>query len=135
MNCAHQGPLPHAVVIAAQAALQEKTTPHLIRDDEFTAVPNPLKSSLARLIEADPEDIILGNSTSYGLHVLRNGITWRSGDEILSVNGDFPATIYPWLGLQESGVRIRFLTPRGLALATDEVAQAITRSTRLLCVS
>jgi selenocysteine lyase/cysteine desulfurase len=134
-NCAHQGPLPQVAVAAAEQAIRQKVTPHLIRDEDFNVVPNALKSSLARLVGAVPEDIILGNSASYGLHVLRNGIAWRSNDEILLVNGEFPATIYPWLGLQESGVRVRFLTPRGLALAPDELAREVTRSTRLLCVS
>ncbi len=135
LNCAHQGPLPCVAVSAAQEAIRKKTDPHLIHDDDFTSVPNALKSSVALLTGGAPEDIILGNSASYGLHILRNGMDWRSGDEILLINGDFPATIYPWLGLQNDGVRVRFLTPHGLSLAADELAPEITPSTRLLCAS
>ncbi len=134
-NCAHQGPLPRVAVPAAQEALKRKTIPHLIRDEDFTALPNALKASLGNLIGAAAEDIILGNSASYGLHVLRNGIRWQAGDEVLLVHGDFPATVYPWLGLRESGVHVRLLMPRGPSLTADELRREITPSTRLFCVS
>ena len=134
-NCAHQGPLPKAAVSAAQSAITQKITPHLMGDDDFTAVPNGLKASLAQLIGANAEDIILGNSASYGLHVLRNGLRWSAGDEVLVIRGDFPATIYPWLGLQNDGVQVRLLTPRGPCLTADELERGIRPSTRLLCVS
>lgn len=134
-NCAHQGPLPRVAVLAAHEALKQKANPHLIKDDEFTILPNALKASLGNLIGAAAEDVILGNSTSYGLHVLRNGIHWQADDEVLLVHGDFPATIYPWLGLRDSGVHVRLLTPRGFSLTPDELKREITPSTRLLCVS
>lgn len=134
-NCAHQGPMPRSAVAAALRAVRERTCPYLIQDDDFISVPRLLKDSLAQLIGARAEDIILGNSASYGLHALRNGLTWRAGDEVLVVQGDFPATIYPWLGLKEFGVRVRLLTPRGSCLSTGELASETTSSTRVLCVS
>ena len=134
-NCAHQGPLPKVAVSAAQKALRQKANPYLIKDDEFVDLPRALKASIGRLVGANAEDIILGNSASYGLHVLRNGISWKTGDEILLVSGDFPATIYPWLTLQEKGVKVRLLKLRQLCLQADELRQEITPSTRLLCVS
>jgi cysteine desulfurase/selenocysteine lyase len=135
LNCAHQGPLPRVAVLAAREALKQKANPHLIADDDFTILPNALKASLGNLIGAAAEDIILGNSASYGLHVLRNGIRWQAGDEVLLVHGDFPATIYPWLGLRDFDVQVKLLTPRGPMLTPDELKREITPSTRLLCVS
>lgn len=134
-NCAHQGPLPLVAVEAAQEAIRQKTTPHLIRDEDFIVVPRELKASLARLINTEPNEVILGNSASYGLHVLRNGLSWKAGDEVLVEEGDFPATVYPWLGLEEQGVCVRRLRPRGNSLTSDEVAGAITPSTRVLAIS
>jgi cysteine desulfurase/selenocysteine lyase len=135
LNCAHEGPLPQTAVAAAQEAIRQKANPHLIRDADFLQVPKSLKGSLARMIGAIPEDIILGNSASYGLHVLRNGIQWRPGDEVLVVNGDFPATIYPWLGLQNGKVLVRLLTPSGPFLTVEELSCEVTPTTRLLCIS
>ena len=46
------------------------------------------------------DQVILGNSTSCGLHLLVQGIPWREGDEVLLVDGDFPrhrrALAAPW---------------------------------------
>jgi cysteine desulfurase/selenocysteine lyase len=135
LNCAHQGPLPRLAVSAAHEAVCRKTAPHLIRDEDFLVVPKMLKASLGRLIGAAQEDIILGNSASYGFHVLRNGIRWKVGDEVVVVNGDFPAGVYPWLGLQDDGVRVRFVTPRSTPLTAGDIADGITGSTRLVSVS
>jgi len=55
-NCAHQGPLPRAAVLAAHEALKQKANPHLIRDDDFTILPNALKASLGNLMGAAAED-------------------------------------------------------------------------------
>jgi cysteine desulfurase / selenocysteine lyase len=135
LNCAHEGPLPQTAAAAAREAIRQKVNPHLIRDADFLDAPKSLKASLARMIGANPGDVILGNSASYGLHVLRNGIQWRAGDEVLIVNGDFPATIHPWLGLQDDKVRVRLLEPSGLSLTVEELSREVTPATRLFCVS
>ena len=90
---------------------------------------------MARLIGASAEDIILGNSTSYGLHLLVNGIPWKAGEEVLLVEGDFPATTLPWLLLEKRGVTVRFVRPRGTGLEPDELAANLRSSTRLFCTN
>jgi cysteine desulfurase / selenocysteine lyase len=54
--------------------------------ERFSQVPQNLRRALGKLIEAPAEDIILGNSASYGLHLLANGIRWKTGGEILLYN-------------------------------------------------
>jgi selenocysteine lyase/cysteine desulfurase len=136
LNAAHQGPLPRAAAQAARAAIAQKTAPHRIPDDAFLEVPRRLRAALARLIDADPEDIILGNSASYGLDLLARGLSWREGDEVLFVHGEFPATIFPWRVLERHGVTLRFLhAAAGGAPEADEVAAALTPRTRVFCTS
>lgn len=135
LNCAHQGPLPRVAVEAAQQALALKIAPHRIADDAFRQVPLRLKSGLGRLIGAPADDIILGNSTSYGLHLLANGIPWQAGDEIVLVEGDFPANILPWLGLRKRGVVIRLIQPAAVNLQAEELQEHLTGATRLFCTS
>jgi selenocysteine lyase/cysteine desulfurase len=135
LNCAHQGPLPRVAVKEVQEAILWKTALHHLNDEAFVEVPKRLKSALGRLIGAPSEEIILGNSASYGLHLLANGIRWRAGDEVLLIKGDFPADILPWLALEEIGVRVRLIEPRDHVLQADELESHITKSTRLLCVT
>jgi selenocysteine lyase/cysteine desulfurase len=135
VNTAHQGPLPRAAADAARLAVEEKLDPRRIAEEAFFDVPRTLRATLGRLVGAGPEEIVLGNSTSYGLDLLAHGLPLRAGDEILLVEGDFPASIYPWLPLQRRGVRLRILPAASGALEADDLRAALTERTRVVCTS
>lgn len=97
LNAAHQGPLPRAARLAIQAATRMKVRPARLPDDAFWEVPRRLRAALAKLIGARTESIALTNSTTYGINVVAQGFDFRhGGDEVLLVDGDFPATVLPW---------------------------------------
>jgi cysteine desulfurase/selenocysteine lyase len=135
LNCAHQGPLPNVSVESAKRALAMKIAPSLLTEDMFRKVPEGLKAALGRLLGLSPKDIILSNSTSYGLHLLANGFPWKKGDEVLLVEGDFPANILPWLGLQNRGVVIRFIEPEGSVPEAKEIRSCFSDKTKIFCTS
>ncbi len=135
MNCAHQGPLPRVAAEAAREAIAWKVAPYEMTQERFDGVPARLKEALARLVGATVDEIVLGNSASYGLHLLANGLPWRAGDEVLVVDGDFPSDVLPWLGLERRGVVVRRLRPAQPLPDPDELRRAITPATRLLCTT
>jgi len=135
LNCAHQGPLTLIAAKEAQEAIAWKIAPFHLTTERFSSVPRRLKQALASLIDVEAEDIILGNSASYGLHLLANGIRWRAGDEILLMKGDFPSDILPWLALREKGVKVRLIQPRHHVIQADELRENITSDTKLLCLT
>jgi cysteine desulfurase / selenocysteine lyase len=104
LNCAHQAPLPRVAVEAAKTALCWKA-PYRIPDEAFSSLPQRLRKALGHLINAASADINLGNSTSYGLHLLANGLCWRVGEEVLVVRADFSANILPLVDL--SGAQVK----------------------------
>ncbi|HEY2460391.1 MAG TPA: aminotransferase class V-fold PLP-dependent enzyme [Candidatus Acidoferrum sp.] len=127
--------MPKVAIEAALAALEQKARPHLLRDEDFFEVPRKLRSALARLTGAVPEDIILGNSTTYGLDLLANAMPWHNGDEILVIDGDFPANIFPWLLLRSQGVTVRFIQAPAGRVEPQQLALEISPRTRLFCTS
>ena len=127
LNAAHQGPLPLAAAHAAQEAIADKLSPYRISEESFRQVPQRLREAISRLIGAFPDDVILGNSTTYGLELVAHATRWRSGDEILVVEGDFPATVLPWLRLREQGVSLRFIAPTTGTVTVDDVSSHLTR--------
>lgn len=135
LNTAHQGALPRVAVEQAHEAIAWKIAPYNLTTDRFSAVPPRLKQALGRLIDAPADDIILGNSASYGLHLLANGIRWQAGDEVLLMKGDFPSAILPWLGLQKRGVIVRFIEPRNSVMEVDDLLAHLTPATKLVCVT
>lgn len=135
LDCAHQGPLPHAAAEEARVAIEQKLSPHRIPTKAFWDVPARLKDAIGSLINAPAEDVILGNSTSYGLELLVQGLPWDPGDEVVVVEGDFPASVVTWLPLRRRGVEVRTLTPKGPVPTAEEVQSALTASTRVFCSS
>ncbi len=135
LNCGHQGALPRIAAHEAREAVDRKVAPYELTPERFNGIPARLKSALARLVGASIDEIVLGNSASYGLHLFANGIPWRQGDEVIVVEGDFPSNILPWLRLEERGVRIHRLRPHNALPEPDELRLAITPRTRLFCTS
>ena len=123
-NTAHQGPLPAAAVAAARVAAELKAAPHRLADTDFAEVPERLRTTLARLVGGAPEEIVLGNSTSYGMHAVANGLTFAPDDEVLVIAGDYPATVLPW----QRVTKVR-------AVPADELADAIGPRTRVVAVT
>lgn len=135
LNCAQQGPLPRAAARAALQAVGDKARPYRMGEEGFAHLPQELKIRLARLIGADPAQIVLGNSASYGLQMIANGLEWRGGDEVLLLHGDFPASTLPWHVLQHRGVHMRWLAPGGPAPTAAELAAHLGPATRVFCAS
>lgn len=120
---------------ATTHAARLKAAPHRIADDGFAEVPGRLRTLLGQLVGGPPDQIVLGNSTSYGLHLIANGLPWSGGDEVLVIEGDYPATVLPWQRLAHGGVRIRSLRPAGEHLTADELASEIGPQTKVVAVT
>jgi cysteine desulfurase/selenocysteine lyase len=135
LNTAHQGPLPQPAADAALQAVVDKRDPRRMSDDAFLEVPERLRALLARLINARQDEIVLSNSTSYGLDLLARGLALRPGDEILIAAGEFPATVFPWLPARRRGVKLRTLPAPSGAPTPDDLAGALTDRTRVVCTS
>ena len=107
----------------------------LYENERFGEVPRRLKIALGRLVGVSPEDIILANSASYGLHLLANGFPWRPGDELVLVRGDFPSVTLPWMALERRGVKVRIIEPGAGGLESEDLAKAFTERTKHFCTT
>lgn len=135
LNAASEGPLPNVAVAALQEAVAWKKLPQNLTLDKFARIPTELKESIGRLINVSPRDVILGNSASYGLHLLANGLPWKEGDEIIVMQNDFPTDILPWLGVAKQGVCVTQLPAKNKVLTPEELEAHITKKTKLFCIS
>ena len=134
LNAASEGPLPKISAKALKEAIDWKSKPYLL-DNKFSSVCIELKQSIGNLIHAQARDIVLGNSASYGIHLLANGIKWNKGDEILVMQNDFPTDILPWLALEKQGVKVIQIKPKDKVLTAEELLENITARTKLFCIT
>jgi cysteine desulfurase/selenocysteine lyase len=135
LNAAHQGPLPRRAAQRAEEAVAWKVAPHRIADEAFVDVPRELRELLGRVIGAPAAEIVLGNSASWGLQVLANGLPWREGDEVVVLADEFPATIFPWLVAERRGVKLRQLELDGHVLEPERLQHELTARTRVVCIN
>jgi selenocysteine lyase/cysteine desulfurase len=90
-----------------------------------------LRASAARLIGADKTEIALMKNTSEGIATIANGLKWRTGDKIVAFREEFAANYYPWKRLEETGVRVEWLSYLD---PLDRIDRAC-RGARLLAIS
>ena len=94
-----------------------------------------VRAQAARLVGSQPENIAFVQNTSFGLSLAANGITWRSGDNVVLAEREFPSNFYPWKNLDHLGVELRTVAaPAGHALISD-IATAIDERTRAVTIS
>ena len=94
------------------------------------------KNVAAELIRAESDEIALLGPTSLGLNLFALGLPWQPGDEVICYFEDYPANVYPWLGLQSQGVEVRFLRTANLGEITPEqVGANLTAKTRLVALA
>lgn len=89
----------------------------------------------ARLINARPDQIAFIKNTSEGLSLAANGIDWRSGDNAIVHDNDFPSVVFPWQNLADHGVETRRVAARAGRVLVDDIADAIDARTRAVAIS
>ena len=135
--CAHaaDAPLPRRVAEAMRDAIEDASTneKQFDRALDFIAATRRL---VADFLGAETEEITLSGPTSSGLNTVANGLDWRAGDEVVCYLDDYPADVYPWLGLERKGVIPVLLETERLGEITPEVVErALTKRTRLVALA
>ncbi len=93
------------------------------------------RSKVGQLIGAHSDEIAFLKNTTDGLIAVALGLDWQSGDNVVIAEREFPANVYPWLGLSDQGVSIHTVPERDGRLCIDDFAAAIDHRTRVLSVS
>lgn len=114
MNNGAIAPTPLAVIKA--------TTDYMIRcadggpdsaaNSEYTrSLLAETRRRLSHLINCEPEEIVLTQSTTDGINMVANGLRWRNGDKMVVRGGahEHYANYFPWIKLREKGVELRQL--------------------------
>jgi selenocysteine lyase/cysteine desulfurase len=90
----------------------------------------------AGLINAEAAEVALVHSTSEGIGLVAEGYPWRAGDNVVTLDNEFPSNQYPWLNLASRGVETRRV-PCGAAgrVDFDRLAEACDSRTRIVSLS
>lgn len=97
LNAASTGPLPERTVRAEQDFTRLRATPHRISQERQFAVLDTARDLIARLINAEVEEIALAINTSTGLNLAAWTLPLGPGDIVIIPDREFPANVYPWM--------------------------------------
>ncbi len=84
-----------------------------------------IRDQVARLINADRDEIAFVNSTTHGIGLVAEGFPWRPGDSVVTAAEEYPSNIYPWMNLASRGVDLRLVPSRDGRIWVDDLAAAI----------
>jgi cysteine desulfurase/selenocysteine lyase len=136
LNAAGQAPMPRVSLDAVQAALEWKKFPHALTDEGEMDLPRRVRTSIANLIGAQPEEIALTTGASAGLMALAFGLSWKPGDEILTAHREFPVQYTTWKPMEaREHVKLRLIAPREQWITADDFIAALTPRARVVSVS
>lgn len=95
-----------------------------------------LRQRFVTLINArSVDEIVLMPNTAMGINTAAASLPLRPGDNVLVLDGDYPANIYPWMNLARRGVLTKFVPTHNGGLDLDLLESRIDSCTRVLALS
>ena len=135
MNHAAVSPLSRRVRSAMAGLLEDVHRFGSEHWDRWVDAYAATRRATAQLLGADPSEIAFIKNTSEGISLFTNGLDWRPGDEVVSLEGEFPANYYPWQLLEKKGVTLRLVKDENGLFSLDAIARALGPRTRVVTVS
>ena len=107
-------------------------------EEAEVAVFEGTRASAAKLIGARPDEVAITASATLALGQIAWFLRPSRGENVVSIDLEFPSSTYPWLRLaEETGAEVRLVRRRDepVGLSFDDVASLVDSRTRVLCVS
>jgi cysteine desulfurase/selenocysteine lyase len=106
LNHASVGPLPERTREALDAFNRRRAAPFLLPDRDLFSTLNQSRRLAAQLVNGQPEEIALTINTGFGLGIAARALALKPGSIVLASDREFPANVYPWMMLKDSGVTL-----------------------------
>jgi len=129
------GPLPAKTVEAVRRVTEEKCEGDL-HWESWEETVDRTRSSIAALIGASTEEIALVHSTTEGIAIVANGLSYEKGSNIVTCDMEFQSNLFPWQAISKRrGLELRIVRNHEGKLLMEDFSQVIDRKTRLVAVS
>ncbi|MBZ0187503.1 MAG: aminotransferase class V-fold PLP-dependent enzyme, partial [Candidatus Obscuribacterales bacterium] len=140
---AASGPLPlptHQALVAFSQLLLKVSS---VDFNAWLEAVEATRKASARLLDCDKNSVAFVKNTGVGLWIASRMVDWHKGDQVLLPRAEFPSNIYPWLSLEQYGVKIIWIEPSTTdgsehpipKVTPETIAPLVTERTRLLSVS
>jgi len=129
------GPLPTKVAEAAKRVVDEKCEGDL-HWQSWEETVEATRESIAALIGGTTGEVALVHSTSDGLAIVANGLSYEKGANIVTCDMEFTSNLFPWQALtRRQSLELRVVRNRDGKLLMEDFSNVIDSHTRLVAVS
>ena len=109
LDNAKTGALPASGVKALKTWADLRAEPFRLSTYQDLEEFRKTRELVAKLIGAKVGDIACMHNTSYGINVASLCLPLKSGDVVLTYDGEYPADVYPWMSLAKKGVKLELI--------------------------
>ena len=137
LNHAGVAPTPARVVQAVQEAIAwSGRDPEGFFLEGVMEARESARQKMGRLLGAPPEEVAILKNTGQGLALVADALRLEPGDNVVSVDCEYPSVVYPWYAQADRGIQTRLAPcrPDG-AFTVDDIAARMDARTRVLTLS
>lgn len=129
------GPLPTRVLDATKRVVQEKSEGG-IHWESWEEQAEAARKSIAELVGAREEEIALTTSTSEGLAIVANGLSYEKDQNIVTCDMEFASNLFPWQALtKRHGLELRVVRNHEASLKMEDFSDVIDAKTKVVSIS
>jgi cysteine desulfurase/selenocysteine lyase len=130
LNTAAAGPLSRSVMEAGSGYYQQMMADGDVHWNEWLAKREEVRRSVARLINAEPEEIGLTTNTSSGMNLIVDALQGRG--EVISCDLEFPVSTIPWMHRQ---IPVHLVQNVAGEVNPGDIRRAMTPGTGIISLS
>ncbi|HVF30808.1 MAG TPA: aminotransferase class V-fold PLP-dependent enzyme [Pyrinomonadaceae bacterium] len=136
LNSAAVSPMPTTAIQAVKSQLDDVSENGALNYTDWIATKGRARGLIAGMLNVKPENIAFMRNTSDGIAAVASGISWQSGDNIVTFAGEFPANFYAWRRVRDRfGVELRLVRENEGRIDLDEMVSLIDSNTKVVAIS
>lgn len=130
LNTAAAGPLARTTMQAAVEYYQQMMNDGDVHWDQWLAKREEVRRSVARFINAEPDEVGLTTNTSSGMNIIVDALEGRR--EVISCDLEFPVSTIPWMHRR---IPVHFVKNVEGEINVDDIRRAMTDKTGIISLS
>ena len=136
LNSAAVSPMPSVAVEAVLSQIKDVSENGSVNFNDWVATRDRARALIAEMLNVEAEQIAFLRNTSDGFASVAGGLSWKTGDNIVSFEREFPANFYAWRMVRDKfGVELKLCPERDGRIDSDEFIALIDENTRLVSIS
>jgi len=136
LNHAAISPLSVRVKDTIDAFIRERQSGPIDNFEHCMQISDETRALAAHYLNAEsPSNITFLGNTSDGISAIAEGLSLKTGDEVLLNSMEFPTNVQPYRALQSRGIKISVIETPQNAITASMIEQHITPITKVVSIS